>query len=76
MLVIGGHDSANTRHLAEICSSAGVRTLHIESADDIDPSWDCYGASRIGVTGGASTPEWVIKEVIDRVLSVEGGELK
>jgi 4-hydroxy-3-methylbut-2-enyl diphosphate reductase len=66
MLVIGGHDSANTRHLAEICSSAGVRTLHIESADDIDLPWH-YGASRIGVTGGASTPEWVIKEVIEKL---------
>lgn len=67
MLVIGGYDSANTRHLAEICSSTGARTLHIESADDIGPSWHCYGASRIGVTGGASTPEWVIKEVIEKL---------
>jgi 4-hydroxy-3-methylbut-2-enyl diphosphate reductase len=75
MLVIGGYDSANTRHLVVICSSTGVRTLHIESADDIDLPWH-YGASRIGITGGASTPEWVIKEVIDRVLSVKGGELK
>jgi len=72
MLVIGGHDSANTRHLAEICSSTGVRTLHIESAADIDPPWH-YGVSHIGVTGGASTPEWVIKEVIEKL---EGGSVK
>ena len=63
MLVIGGHDSANTRHLAEICSSTGVRTLHIESADELDPS-RYYGASCIGVASGTSTPEWVIEEVI------------
>ncbi|MBT9158895.1 MAG: 4-hydroxy-3-methylbut-2-enyl diphosphate reductase [Dehalococcoidia bacterium] len=67
MLVIGGHDSANTRRLAEICSSTGVRTLHIESADELDPP-RYYGASRIGIAGGASTPEWVIEEVICKVL--------
>ncbi|MCL0099138.1 4-hydroxy-3-methylbut-2-enyl diphosphate reductase [Dehalococcoidia bacterium] len=71
MLVIGGYDSANTRHLAEICSSTGARTLHIESADEIGPSWHCFGASRIGVTGGASTPEWVIKEVIEKLEGIK-----
>ena len=71
MLVIGGYDSANTRHLAEICSSTGTRTLHIESADEIGPSWHCDGAFRIGITGGASTPEWVIKEVIRKLDAVQ-----
>ncbi len=66
MLVIGGHDSANTRHLAEICQSTGVKTLHIESAHEIDPSrWDKQ--SRVGITAGASTPEWVIEEVIQKL---------
>ncbi|MBT9165499.1 MAG: 4-hydroxy-3-methylbut-2-enyl diphosphate reductase [Chloroflexi bacterium] len=83
MLVIGGHDSANTRHLAEICSSTGVRTLHIESADELDRKRSAVSGQRsgvgadncklttvssIGVAGGASTPEWVIEEVI-RVIS-------
>ena len=66
MLVIGGHDSANTRHLAEICSTTGVRTLQIETADEIDPSFD-YRTIRIGITAGASTPEWIINAVTQRL---------
>ncbi len=70
MLVIGGYDSANTRHLAELCKASGVRTQHIESADDIDPCRN-YRVSSIGVTGGASTPEWVIREVIEKLGSTK-----
>ncbi|MFA4835500.1 MAG: 4-hydroxy-3-methylbut-2-enyl diphosphate reductase [Dehalococcoidia bacterium] len=66
MLVIGGHDSANTKRLAEICSSTGVRTLHIETADELDRMDNC-NQLRIGITAGASTPEWVIKEVIQKL---------
>ncbi len=63
MLVIGGHDSANTRHLAQICQSTGVRTQHIETASELELiQWN--NCSRIGITAGASTPEWVIDEVI------------
>lgn len=66
MVVIGGHDSANTRHLAEICTSTGVETLHIETADEFDPIR--HGSrSRIGITAGASTPEWVIEEMIRKL---------
>lgn len=66
MLVIGGHDSANTRHLAEICRSTGVNTLHIETAGELNPSVYC-GQSRIGITAGASTPEWVVEEVVGKL---------
>jgi len=68
ILVVGGHDSANTRHLAEICSSAGVTTFHIETAGEIDPSWH-RERHRVGVTAGASTPDWVITEVIQELES-------
>jgi 4-hydroxy-3-methylbut-2-enyl diphosphate reductase len=64
MLVIGGHDSANTRRLAGICAETGVVTHHIESADAIDPSW-LRGQRHVGITAGASTPD----EVIDGVVS-------
>lgn len=66
MLVIGGHDSANTKRLAEICSAIGVRTLHIESAEELS-ALDYSKEHRIGITAGASTPEWVIKEVIKKL---------
>ncbi len=66
MLVIGGHDSANTRHLAAICNSTGVITLHIETANELDSSF-YDNETRIGITAGASTPEWVIEEVIGKL---------
>ncbi len=66
MLVLGGHDSANTRHLAEICKFTGVKTLHIETANELDSSW-FHDQSHVGITAGASTPEWVIEEVIQKL---------
>jgi 4-hydroxy-3-methylbut-2-enyl diphosphate reductase len=62
MVVVGGRDSANTRHLAQSCAAAGVTTYHIESAAELNPLW-LEGRCRIGLTAGASTPDWVINEV-------------
>lgn len=66
MLVIGGRSSANTRRLAEICSTAGVETYLVEGAEEIDPLW-LQDRSRIGVTAGASTPEEAVEAVIARL---------
>jgi (E)-4-hydroxy-3-methyl-but-2-enyl pyrophosphate reductase len=63
MLVVGGMNSANTRKLVEVCSSHCAQTHHIETADDIDVSYFSK-AQTVGVTAGASTPEWIIEEVI------------
>jgi len=66
MIVVGGRNSANTRRLADICRSIQARTHHIEVASEIDPLW-LSGAAKVGITGGASTPDWIIREVIDRI---------
>jgi 4-hydroxy-3-methylbut-2-enyl diphosphate reductase len=66
MIVIGGRDSANTRHLAEVCREEGVDTFHIETADEIDPAW-LEGRERVGVTAGASTPDFAVDEAIARL---------
>ncbi len=66
MIVVGGRNSANTRHLAELCTSAGVETHHIERADEIDASW-IFGKERVGVTAGASTPDEAIDAVVQRL---------
>jgi len=62
MLVVGGHNSANTNRLAELCSTA-TETYLIEKADEIQPSW-LQGRTRIGITSGASTAEQTIDEVL------------
>lgn len=63
MVVIGGRNSANTCRLAEICSRTCKSTYHIETPDEIDPSWFA-DAEHIGVTAGASTPVAKIDEVV------------
>ena len=65
MLVIGSHTSANTNHLAELCTTA-TETYLIETAEEIQPAW-LQGRSQIGVTSGASTAEQTIKEVIAKL---------
>ncbi|MBI5559804.1 MAG: 4-hydroxy-3-methylbut-2-enyl diphosphate reductase [Deltaproteobacteria bacterium] len=66
MIVVGGKNSANTRRLAEICRSIQPRTYHIETASEIDPEW-FEGVERLGVTAGASTPNWIISEAISKL---------
>jgi 4-hydroxy-3-methylbut-2-enyl diphosphate reductase len=61
VLVIGGRDSANTRHLWEIVAAAKVAHL-IRGIEDIDPRW-LEGVSCVGLTAGASTPDSAIDEV-------------
>ena len=63
MLVVGGHHSANTNRLAELCSQI-TQTHLIETAADIQPSW-LEGKHRIGVTAGASTDEHTVNEVLE-----------
>jgi len=66
MIIVGGRNSANTRRLAEICKTIQPRTYHIEVADEIDFSW-FDGVTKVGITSGASTPDWVVNEVVERI---------
>lgn len=70
MIVIGGHDSANTRHLADVAQREGVQTYHVESAVEIQPEW-LDGRQRVGVTAGASTPDYAVDEVVARLQEFE-----
>ena len=69
VIVIGGFNSANTRRLAEICTEIQPRTHHIETAQEIDSTW-FQGIETVGVTAGASTPKWIIDEVIERLEEI------
>lgn len=66
MVVVGGRNSANTRHLREVCLEQGTATHHIESAEEIDAAW-FEGAGRVGITAGASTPDESVDEVEARL---------
>jgi 4-hydroxy-3-methylbut-2-enyl diphosphate reductase len=70
MVIVGGRQSANTAQLAEVCRKVNPRVLQIESADEIQEDW-FQGLSRVGVSAGASTPDEVIAEVVDRITRIE-----
>ncbi len=69
MVVVGGKNSANTTHLADICSKHCMRTYHVESADELDASM-LGGAELIGITAGASTPADHIETARERIESL------
>ncbi|MEX0781339.1 MAG: 4-hydroxy-3-methylbut-2-enyl diphosphate reductase [Dehalococcoidia bacterium] len=66
MVVVGGRKSANTRHLKEVCEEQGTPAHHIEGPDELEAAW-FIGAERIGLTAGASTPDYSIDEVESRL---------
>jgi len=68
MLVIGGHNSANTRHLVELCSTA-TKTYLVENAEEIQPDW-LKNKKHIGITAGASTDEQTINEVLTKLEKI------
>lgn len=66
VVVVGGRNSANTRRLVEIVREEGRPVIAIETENDLNK--DMFtGFSRVGITGGASTPDWVIDRVAARI---------
>ncbi len=72
MLVVGGRNSANTSRLASLCRQEGKPTYHIEVADEIQTDW-LKGVSTVGVTAGASTPDWIVEGVLERLKQEKTG---
>ncbi|KKM08812.1 hypothetical protein SY88_22155 [Clostridiales bacterium PH28_bin88] len=75
MVVIGGRNSANTGKLVQICAGTGTATYHVERAADLQPQWFEH-TKRVGVTAGASTPDWIIEEVVKRMTEFNQEEVK
>lgn len=69
IVVIGGKHSANTRKLAKLASSHDRPTFHIETAEDLLPA-DFEEFTVVGVTAGASTPEFIIRKVCERLEEI------
>lgn len=75
MIVIGGKNSSNTTKLYEICKEYCNKTFHVENASEIPCNIIDKGDIKIGVTAGASTPDWIIKEAILKMKNEENNEI-
>jgi len=67
--IIGGKHSSNSIKLLAVCQEQCARSFLIETQDEIDPA-DLEGANRVGVTAGASTPNWLIDQVVNRLKEI------
>jgi (E)-4-hydroxy-3-methyl-but-2-enyl pyrophosphate reductase len=67
--VVGGKNSANTKHLADICRKNSVLTYHVESPDELQARW-FRKAGSIGIISGASTPGAVVEKVAAKIKSI------
>jgi len=74
LIVVGSRSSANTRKLAETCRATGAPTYHIETASEIEEDW-LAGINCFGVTAGASTPDDIVEEVVQRLQGSNEGSL-
>ncbi|MBN1903051.1 4-hydroxy-3-methylbut-2-enyl diphosphate reductase [Candidatus Sumerlaeota bacterium] len=70
VVIVGGKKSANTRRLVEIAKSMGKRTYHVETAQDLNLD-EINPRDVIGVTAGASTPHWVIRNVVETLADFQ-----
>ena len=66
MLVIGGRHSSNTQKLLDVCRAVNEQSYLVEEAGEINQQW-FKNKNKVGITAGASTPEWIIKEVIKKL---------
>lgn len=75
MLVIGAPNSSNSNRLKEIAEELGVPSYLIENADQLKPEW-LTSAKAIGVTAGASAPDVLVQDVVERLRQLHGVELE
>lgn len=62
VLVVGGHKSSNTKYLHSVCKAVNPNSYHIEDETEINYQW-FEGIQRIGITGSASTPPWMLEQI-------------
>lgn len=71
LVVVGGYHSGNTQRLVDVARETGTPTFHVETERDLDTN-RLSQMERIGVTAGASTPNWMIQNVVREIESVRG----
>jgi (E)-4-hydroxy-3-methyl-but-2-enyl pyrophosphate reductase len=75
IFIVGGRNSANTKRLADLAQKRQTPTFHIETAEELD-NINIEPYNRIGVSAGASTPNWIIDRVMDKVAESQNRKLK
>lgn len=73
MIIVGGRESANTKKLFNAVKEIRKRSYHIEHESELDPLW-FKGIHLVGVTGGTSTPDFLIDRVIFGIKNLSGGK--
>ena len=66
MIVVGGRNSANTKRLLDVCAEHSAPVYLIETEAELDNSWFKPGQA-IGITSGASTPDWIVEKVVNKI---------
>ena len=74
VMIVGAPASSNSNRLVEVAAKRGIRSVLIQNADAIEPAW-LDGVECVGVSAGASTPEFLLERVIDRLKEIHGGEV-
>ncbi len=69
VLVVGSQTSANSKRLVSISKKTGAETFLIDSADELEPGW-FSGIENVGITAGASTPDHIVKKVVERIKNI------
>ncbi|MDA8361003.1 MAG: 4-hydroxy-3-methylbut-2-enyl diphosphate reductase [Gammaproteobacteria bacterium] len=69
LLVVGARNSSNSNRLREVGEQPGTRAYLVQDASEVDPAW-FQGSVRVGITAGASTPEVLVRGVLERLASL------
>ena len=75
VIVVGSPNSSNANRLREVAETMGTRAYMVDRADQLDPAW-LEGKRRVGLTAGASAPEVLVQEVIDRLATMGVGKVR
>ncbi len=75
VVVVGSPSSSNSNRLREVAARLGRPAYMVDCADDLDPAW-LHGARRVGLTAGASAPERLVQQVIDRLRELGAREVR
>ena len=75
IIVVGSPTSSNSNRLREVATHRGIEAYMVDRATDVQPDW-LAGKTRIGVTAGASAPEVLVSEVVERLRSLGAGEVE